>query len=615
MKKQILSIALIVLMGFAVYANSFKAKFVFDDEALVENNLFIRSPAFLKNIFTQDIGEGSGKASGLYRPLQTLSYMLDRSLWGLDVRGYHCTNTVLHVLVAVSLYFLVFLLFNDRLLSFFTVLLFVVHPVHSEAVTYISGRADSLASLFMLLSFIFYIKSLEAERGYWSLLAVLAFALALLSRENVLIFPLAIILYHSIFKSKVHLKAFLPLLVLAVVYILVRLTLLRHLLITPEEKSFLIQRIPGFFVALSTYLGLLIFPFFLHMEYGSELFPWLHFCGLVGMLIVVAAVYCLRKRSKDRLLVFSIGWFFLMLLPQSNLYPLSAYMAEHWLYLPSIGFFLIVGRYLSSLMRFQPSRRRGIVLACGVVALFSILTIKQNTYWQDPIAFYRRTLVYAPKSFRAYNNIGKLYREEGNLGEAIASYRGALMIKSDYPYAHNNLGNALKDAGEPEEALIAYEKAILLDPSYANAYYNLGNLYNSLGQRAQAIEAYKKAVQLNPYDAVGLNNLGALYYLQEQYPQAIDAFKRAIAIRPSYSDACSNLGNVYKDMGDYSQAVAFYQQAIAVRPANASAHNNLAVAYYDLKEFGLAIRHCDRAVELGYRVHPEFLKLLEPYRK
>ena len=145
-----LSIGLVVLMGLAVYSNSLRGEFLLDDTPLVEDNVLIRDVSGALNIFTKNIGEYSGKKFNFYRPLQVLTYMIDYHFFGFGVLGYHLTNTILHIGVALLLFWLIALLFGDVILSLFTSILFVVHPVHTEAVSYISGRADSLVSVFIL---------------------------------------------------------------------------------------------------------------------------------------------------------------------------------------------------------------------------------------------------------------------------------------------------------------------------------------------------------------------------------------------------------------------------------------------------------------------------------
>ncbi|PIP04947.1 MAG: hypothetical protein COX52_14660, partial [Syntrophobacterales bacterium CG23_combo_of_CG06-09_8_20_14_all_48_27] len=152
------SAALIIILGFSIYANSMKGKFIRDDESLIRDNIYIKSWSKVLNCFKNDIAAGGRQRWNSYRPFQMLTYMIDYSLWKLDVRGYHLINIILHILTALAIYWFINLIYGDSLLALFTSALFVINPLHVEAVSYISGRADSLSALFLLLCLIFYIK-------------------------------------------------------------------------------------------------------------------------------------------------------------------------------------------------------------------------------------------------------------------------------------------------------------------------------------------------------------------------------------------------------------------------------------------------------------------------
>ena len=496
-RSKFLPIVLIIILGFAVYGNSLNGKFIWSDCALVRDNVYIKDSRYIPNLFTEDIGSGAGIKSNSYRPLQMLTYMIDYRLWKLDVRGFHLTNILLHISVALVVYWLLNILYNDRFLSLLTSILFVVHPVQTEAVAYISGRADPLSSLFVLLCFILYIKGLRSKNLIVYALALISLAFALLSRENSLVLPVLLVLLHYIFRQRIEAKTFLPILVIAFIYILLRFTLLSYLLPITSSAGTIFARLPGFLVAITNYTRLLLFPFGLHMEYGHKTFSFIDLRAILGLIILFGGlIYAFRKRKQNRLLFFSISWFFIALLPQSNLYPINAYMAEHWLYLPSIGFFLILARGLTSIYVAKNLKGPAIVSIMSILVFYSFLTIKQNNYWKQPIVFFERTLKYVP----------------------------------DSPELHNNLGIAYAEAGRKEEAITSYKKAIVLNPDYAMAYFNLGNAYSSLGNRPEAITSYKKAIELNPGYAKAYYNLATIYYEEKQYELALDYYRKAMEL-------------------------------------------------------------------------------------
>ncbi|RKY42214.1 MAG: hypothetical protein DRP85_03685 [Candidatus Makaraimicrobium thalassicum] len=611
------SIALIIVLGFAVYGNSLGGDFLWDDGYLVEDNAYTRDWSHTGDFFS---GEQSTKTIApqfsFYRPFQMITYVMDYSLWGLDVRGYHLTNILLHVSVALALFWMVNILFGDVLLSFLTGLFFVTHPVHTEAVSYISGRSDPLAALFMLLCFIFYVKELNSQKKRFYFLMILAYIGALLSRETAMILVALLLLYHFVFGRKIEFKGFLSLSGITFIYILLRLTALRGLLAVSAVPTHFSQRFPGFFAAITGYTRLLTLPVHLHMEYGAELFKLSEPETITGVLLVLFfLVYAWGKRKSSKLLFFSVFWFFLALLPVSNLYPVNAYMAEHWLYLPSIGFFLLLAGGVCWLYRSRSLKICSMVLMIYIPLFYAYSTVKQNGYWSDRITFYERTLRYAPDSVRVHNNLGNAYLKAGRKEEAIASYKNALAVDPGYAEAYYNLGSVYVDTGRKEEAISLFKKAVMIDPDYAEAYYNLGNAYVDTGREKEAIAFYEKALEVDPDYAEAYNNLGVAYAAAGRRDEAVASYRKALAINPAHAGAYTNLGIVYAAAGKNEEAIAMYTKALRIDPDFAAAYNNLAAAYYYEGQYARAIRYCDKAVKLGLKVPPKLLEMLEPYRE
>lgn len=474
-KACLLSILFIIIIGFLIYANSLGGEFLWDDKVLVEENLYIRGWSNLGKFFTASSTQGANNQENIYRPLQMVSYTIDHSFWKLDERGYHLTNIILHIAVALVLYWLALLLFSNNLIAFFSAVFFVAHPAHTAAVAYISGRADSLAALFLLLSFIFYLKR------FW-FLVILTYLAAIFSRESALIFPLLLVLYHLCFKNKSWPKVFWILLGLTGLYIGLRMILLRELL--PQGIVYIPfpQRVLGFLASLPQYLRLLAAPFNLHMSYGYLPAKHLVAKALLGIAFLVSGlIYVLKGRGRNKLVLFSLGWFILTLIPQSNLYPVNAYMAEHWLYLPSIGFFFILAAFINRLLK-KKLKLVTVCFAAGLLIFYSLLTVKQSGVWSDPEALYQQVLLYQPGSAKVYNNLGNLYQARGDSHKAILYYR----------------------------------KAINNNPGYADAYYNIGVTYHQMGRIKDAVGFYNRALKLDNNHRPSRTNLAVIERYQKR---------------------------------------------------------------------------------------------------
>lgn len=593
----------IIFAGALSYHNAVDAKFVWDDNVLVRDNVYIKSFRHIGKIFTKNIGEGVGMEGNSYRPLQMLTYMIGHALWRLDARGYHLINITLHISAAIGIFWLSLLVFKDRTLSLFTALLFVVHPIYTSAVTYISGAADPLAAVFIITSLVFYIrldcKELNrkpAAAGY--IIVVISYILALLSRENSLVLPGILALYHYAFKRKINAGRFLPIAGIAVLYAVVRLTFLKDTL-PHAGSSTVLSRLPGFFCAVTDYLRLLIAPLHLHMEYGNKLFSMFSFKCIAGIFLAVFLLAVAVKKRRNSVIFFSITWFFVTLLPLSNIYPLNAYMAEHWLYLPAIGFFLIAAKGASYLVAINRAGKIAVIIFSIIAAAYAFLTIKQNNYWKTPIALYQHTLKYAPFSSRVYNNLGIAYQEAGDFDNALAAYSKAVKLNPKDAYIYNNAGLLYSSNKDYHKAISFYKKAVELDPGYAQGYYNLGNIYTYNGDYEKALAAYQQAVKNNADFGAAYCNLGIVYTYKQDNDKALLFLEKAVRINPYDADAYYNLGNIYVSLNKETSALGAYKKAVKNRPQYAEAYNNLAVMHLRRKNFKLAGQNYKKAKELG----------------
>jgi len=645
----ILSLVAIALLGVGLYANSLDGAFVWDDQHLITDNPLVKKGDAFK-LFQGNILAGYGKKSHAYRPLQMLTYLVDYRLWKLETRGYHVTSLLWHVLAALCVFGLAYRLSSDRLLALFAGLLFVSHPVHTEAVSYISGRSDPMAAVFLLASFLAYIDRDLKRALPMTVAAAAAYAAALLCREASLALPVLLLAYHLTFREKIDENRFLSLIVLTGLYVLGRAVAVQDLLSDPGNLMTFKQRLFGFFAALSQYAGLLVWPAHLHMEYGLPRLPLTDLRVVSGIVLLAAVVFVAWSAGRrNKVASFSLQWFLIALLPVSNLFPVNAYMAEHWLYLPSIGFFLLVAQGLRSLWARRALQPAALAVFLGAMAASSLLTRAQNLTWVQPQAFYERTLRYAPDSIRAAVNLANIYQEKGRTQEAEELYKKVLAASPDDAMALSNLANIYRERGRPQEAEALYEEAMEAEPGYELSYNNQGNIYEDSGQHEEAILMYKKAIEVNPQYAGSYYNLGNVYQNMGQFEEAITWYEKAIEFNPDFPDTYNNLGNAYKRLGDVEKAIATYEKAIALKPDFLEAHNNLGTAYlrlgkheeaieslkkaialdpdyavayvnlavvsYDAGDFEAAVRYADEAQRLGGEAHPEFLKLLEPYRK
>ena len=602
-----------------VYANALFNAFVWDDRYIITENTLAKSWRNIPTFFTTHLFEGSKQPSNSYRPLQKLSNLLDYSIWRLNPFGYHLTNIILHALNAVLIYILVNLLFKKKEISLIVSALFAIHPIHTQAVTYISGRADLLAGFFIFLSLIFFVKhrnnNVETKKYYWG--AVACFMLALLSRESAVILPFILILYDITFPSKlkklkVRLVDYLPFFLLLVLYGLMRMTVLDFSFNVgswaSQTNPYL--RIITFGRVVFTYIRLLLLPLGLHMEYmpnwATTFFnPQILICNTL-LLIIFASVIASYKYS--RTLFFGSAWFFLTLIPFSNILPLNAVMAEHWLYIPSVGFFVVFALVVNKSAYFikNPHVKNNflIFVLIPIFAFYSVLTIMRNRDWKDELTLYQNVLKYSPSSARVHNNLGNIYVNIKEYENAIKEFEEAIRLKAKYFEVYNNLGIVYQLQKQYEEAIRKYEKAIEINPNYAEAYNNLAGVYALLEEYEKAISLCEKALSLGRDTPEIQNNLGAIYALQGKYEEAIIHYIKTIEMNPDHFDAYKNLGIIYNAQEKYSRAVKALTKAAKLNPRCANTHNELGLAYKNLGKYAKAVKEYETAL----KIDPEYFQ-------
>ena len=609
-------IVVIILLGFLLYLNVVHGQFIWDDFYCVKYNEYIKNISNIWKLFTEASSMGAGVISSFYRPFQMITYMMDYQLWGLNVVGYHITNIVLHILVTLCIYWLTVILFEKQLLASLTSILYLIHPIHTETVAYIAGRAESLAALFILLTIIFYIKYAYSKNIVAIVLMIVSYAIALLSKEYSLVTLVLLLVYGLVFKKKMLNAGFIFLFLVSSIYIVIRITVFKSITFGINTNSSFLQRIPGFFVAIYQYLRIMFLPFNLHMEYGNAIFHFTDFRAIIGIVFFFSSLIgAFIKKKTDKLFSFSIFWFNISLLPVANIYPINAYMAEHWLYIPSIGFFLILARLLSKLCIKEKRKYLGRIIIVFLLLFYSFLTINQNNYWKNFIFFCKRTLKISPYSATMYNNLGNAYSDTGQYREAIASYQKALELDPAMSGVYYNLADAYTALGEYESAIKSYKKLLVLNPDDINILRSLAFLYNKIQDKTE-MQTLQKRIKILTMELVQRNySLGNKFKDEGKIRKAIVYYKKALEVDPYNVIVLNELASVYIILGQYEEAKNLLEKANELVPNSAVIHNNLAVVYYYLKNYESAIEYCDSALKLGYEVSSRFIELLRPHRK
>jgi len=576
--------AVVCLAAGVAYLNALPNGFVWDDENLIVGNPLIKSWSFLPRLLASPLQPDTA----YYRPVQALTFLVEYQSFGLWPAGFHLTSLVLHGLVGLLLYRFTSRLLADPVAGVCAALLFVVHPLHTEAVTYLSGRSDPLAAMFLVAALLWCLPPRQPLRS------LLAFLLAVLSRESVMaLVPLVVLV--DVTWAVLHGEAlrgewgrrvatrYVP-------YVGVVLLCLigRHAAIGQQTVRYATAAFPlgTRLLTMSTvvvdYLALVAFPAALHMERSvppatSPFDPAV--LGAIALLGLVTVVV-VRLRQRAWPLAFGWAWFILALLPVANLMPLSTFMAEHWLYVPSMGLFMAAGWGISRL-GMRHGRRMAAALLAVLVVGYGVRTARRNLDWRDGRAIYEATLRLAPESARVHTNLGRVYWMAGDAAAAVREFTRAIELKPHDPQtadAYNHRGIIYTQANRPQEAIAEFRRAIELAPRNPVLYVNLSLALQSAGRTDDGRRALEDALALDPRNAIAHSNLGNIWFNRGDLEDARRHYLQALALDPELADAHNNLGSVYLRQGRPDLAEACFRRALALDPKHDLARRNLAAA-------------------------------------
>lgn len=604
LQNNVLPLLAIIALGVICYANSFRNEFVWDDYWLIVENPSIRNLASIPQILVSNLSEGSGEKNLFYRPLQEISYAIDYFFWKNNVFGYHLTNTLCHIANTFLIYLILSMLIGEKTTALIASLIFAAHPIHTEAVTYIAGRADLLAAFFIFLSFYLYMKAAGQKRIYFIIFSLGSFALSLLSKEVSLVFPLVLIVYElSHNKGEKNLFQPLPFILLTALYIIVRLNAHKIASGFATANISLPVRLLTMTNVILLYLKLLILPFPLHMERNVFAIETIMAKEPILFLAIFIISILILRRSK--IMLFLFAWFFINLLPVLNIFQLNAAMAEHWLYISSMGFFGILAISIygaADRLKVQDEVKLSFLTGITLVILiyFVALTIKQNTTWLNEEAIYRHTVKYADFSARAHSNVGKMYFIRGDYERALAESLKSKEIDPRNPEVYNNMGLIYAATNRRDDAVAAYNKALELDPNFLQAYINLGKLYKEEGALDTAVSYFEKALLVNPKSTNALFNLFLTYDLKGDKKKADEISSTVLSIDPAFSDNMADLGFYYLDKKRYKEAIGAFEKVLVGASVKDPSliYNNLAICYQKIGKPYKAIELLRKAIEL-----------------
>ncbi|MBI5756812.1 MAG: tetratricopeptide repeat protein [Nitrospirae bacterium] len=635
---------IIAVISTAAYINSLQNSFHFDDQHYILENPYIRDLSNIPSFFISPKYSSFEKGfTSHYRPLLVTSYALNYAVGGLNPAGYHVVNLLFHVGAAFLVFLIVeamlssseqvagsrknvgelgnseqatrsrfkdlpatcYLLPATSFIALAAALIFAVHPFNSEVVNYITARSSVMCSFFYLLAFYFWVLFRSKKTSYLYLSSLLAFVLAMLTKEIAITLPVMLFLYDcyyppllssphkggrekesryllpdldrpkglSLLLRATYSLSYLPYILLVIIPYLAYRSLVYGSIAGSWNRDLYTNLLTQSKVLLK-YLQLLFFPSGLTIEHdiriSSVFFDTAVIITIVSILVIIGIAYLLfRLGGIWKLVSFFIPWFFITLLP-TTLIPLNAILQENRGYLAGIAFAVFAGICISKL-----PRRLLLPVLVFLALVYSFLTVQRNLAWKDDYSLWADAVAKAPQSARAHDNLGLAYIGKGECDLALAEFNRTLELHLGYYLAYYNAGVVYQLQGKLDMAVSSYEECIKINPSYFRAYFNVGIVYKKRGELDRAIAAYEKAVSLDPRHPFVYNNLGVALMEKGDLKQAEVVFKKAIQIYAGYDKAYYNLGNLYYSVKDYGRAAEAYGTALKIRPEHGDANEML----------------------------------------
>ncbi|MBW2146263.1 MAG: tetratricopeptide repeat protein [Deltaproteobacteria bacterium] len=687
-------IVLLAILCILLYGNSLQNDFAFDDKPLIVKNKAIRSLGNIPDIL--GISDPKNFIRGLiggvnYRPIRVVSFTIDYFFSGSSPVAFHVFNILYHFLTAWVVFLVVMRLITapaglitpsggeSKLLAFrtalFTAILFAVHPIQTNAVTYISGRRDVLSTLFYMLGLLYFLKLREAQykenkvgkdaRVAYFALVCMFFLLAVMTKEMALSLPAIFFVidfmrefpkqsgsnvWTDILRSSGrviyrHRYFYYPFIFISLLtgmyYIFFRGASNRIIAGWQWWGDSALNNFLTVATILVFYIKLLIFPVVLSADYSYNAYPvaqspWELRVLLSLAVLLVLAIMAVRWLRRSRLMAFGWIWFFVTLLPVSQIIPHHELLAEHYLYLPSIGFFMLLGLIIATRIS-NASGNRGVLffiyaVPVLLVVIWSGRTIIRNPDWRSDKVLWAKTVRTVPQSFRAQFNMGNLLRQEGSPYGALDYFNRALKIKPDDARALLNIGAIYDRLGLRDKAFEHYQRSLTADPEYAAACNNIGGFYIRRGEIDKAIYYLTKATRLLSNFVEARMNLaiayGKKYYTEEalkHFDIALEMdpenariyyyrgvffasigevalakrdMRLALLHDPNYPLPHLNLGEMYVNEEKMDEAAREFQDVLRLEPRIPQAHVNLGSIYASQGKVGQAIYHFRTALDI-----------------
>jgi len=565
-----------------------------------------------------------------------LSLNIDYKIAGLDKNDefiawiYHFTNVFLHVLNTLLVFWLVYLLFSKIEIAIVASLLFGVNTMHVESVAWISERKDVLYALFFIASLISYTYYVKNNKIKYYVFAFILFILSLLSKGQAVSLAVTLIAIDYLFNRKLLnidvIAEKIPFFIFAIGFGIVAIYAQKAGNALHDSNSYeFYKRIGIAGYTFTTYILKLILPINLSAIYPYpdiilKTIPTYFYFYLIPSFSVVYLAY--RFINKSKIISFSIAFFVINIFLLLQLIPVgSAIMADRYSYIPSIGFFILLGWAFYKIQeKLKNNKSIAYFILFIYAAILSVLSFQRCQIWENSLTLWDDTIEKSPKAVVAWNNRGSTKDKAGNHKDAIEDFTRALVYKPDYKHAFYNRGTARKDHAKEiadsnlvKMAIDDFNEALSLDSLFIEAYHNRGLAKEIFSEYAKskaaltkilnsALNDYNKTIKINPNYENAYVNRGVIKGKLGNSIEAIKDFNKAIEFDPKNASAYSNIGLANAKMQKYDIAIKNYNKAIEIDNKFTTAYLNRGIAYSSLKNFTKAIENFTKAIEIDNKL-------------
>jgi tetratricopeptide (TPR) repeat protein len=615
-KNVFISLSLITLLTLVVYSPGFQASFLnWDDDVSVTENYLIRNltPGSIKNIFFTT-------SQGGYNPMIFLTFAIEYHFYHLNPARFHITNIILHLINSLLVFWLIFLICKNNIISFLTALFFCIHPLHVEAVAWITARKDVLYTLFYLSSIVAYIYYLRKnKKNLFYALSIILFILSVLSKPVAVTLPAILILIDYYQKGKFEVKFIydkIPFFIISIVFSVVTITKG-----TFETKYTAFDNVLIFFHSILFYLYKLILPVNLAPVYPGPsktngMMPLIYF--LAPIIILGLTFYVIKHKRNYLNLMFACLFFIITILPVSNIILIvnSSLVFDRFTYVPYIGLFFFISTmvyYLYNKTYVDNKKKQSLIISISVflIIILSYLSFQRANVWKDSITLWSDMIEKYPDNPDGFCYRAEAYNNIQNFNNALSDYNTAIKIDSTKDNFFNDRGNLFRNEKEFDKAILDYEKAIQINPKSWVVYNNLGIVYTYKKKYDEALNCYDKSVdQKSDYSHPYINK-GNLYSEKQNYDSSMIAYNKAVEIDPYYPNTFFLRAKIYNKKQDYQQAIIDFNKAISLDPDFETAYQQLTITYFLAKDYNKAWDNIYTMRSKKYPLDKQFIETLQ----